>query len=81
MNVQMTALLNNILIFIVNPTIKLMVAVAVIVFIYGVFQFIRNAESSDGRKKGGLNIMWGVIGLFIMISAYGILNVVIDTIR
>jgi uncharacterized membrane protein len=73
-------LLGNILTYIVNPFITLMVGVAVLYFLWGVFQFIRNAESTDERKKGGMNMLWGAIGLFIMISAYGILNLILGTI-
>ena len=73
-------LLNNILDQIVNPLIILMVAVAVLYFLWGVFQFVKNAESSDERKKGGMNMLWGAIGLFIMVTAYGILNLIMGTI-
>ena len=74
-------LLQKILTNIVNPLVTLMVAVAVLVFLWGVFQFIRNAESSDERKKGGMNMMWGAIGLFIMVTAYGVLNLILGTIK
>jgi hypothetical protein len=57
-----------------------MVVVSVVVFLWGVFQFIRNAESSEERKKGGLHILWGSVGLFIMVTAYGILNLILGTI-
>lgn len=73
-------LLQNILDNIVNPLVTLMVGIAVIYFLYGVFQFIRNAESSDERKKGGMNMLWGALGLFIMVTAYGILNLILGTI-
>ena len=73
-------LLQNILTYIVNQLVSLMIGVAVIFFLWGVFQFVRNAESSDERKKGGMNMLWGVIGLFIMVTAYGILNLIIGTI-
>ncbi len=66
---------------IINPAIYLLMAVAVMYFLWGAFQFVRNADSSDERKKGGLNMMWGVIGLFIMVSAYGILNLIVTTVR
>ena len=46
-------LLQNILDNIVNPIITLLVAVAVVVFLWGILQFIRNAESPDKRKEGG----------------------------
>ncbi|OHA46996.1 MAG: hypothetical protein A2541_01080 [Candidatus Taylorbacteria bacterium RIFOXYD2_FULL_36_9] len=73
-------LLQNILDNIVNPIITLLVAVAVVVFLWGILQFIRNAESPDKRKEGGLYILYGALGLFIMSAAYGILNLVLGTI-
>jgi hypothetical protein len=74
------SLIGRILENIVNPLIALMVGVAVIYFIWGVFEFIRNAESSDERKKGGMHMLYGAVGLFIMIAAYGILNLILGTI-
>lgn len=74
-------LLQKIVDNIVEPLIVLMLAVAVIYFLWGVFQFVRNAESPEERKKGGTHMMYGVIGLFIMVSAYGIINVLLNTIR
>lgn len=74
-------LLNRILYNIVNPIITLMLVVAIIFFTWGVFQFVRNAESSEERKKGGMHILFGSLGIFIMVTAYGILNLIIGTIR
>lgn len=79
--IPVNTLIKNILDNIVNPVITLMVALAVIYFLYGAFVFIKNADSPEERKKGATNMMWGVIGLFIMVSAYGILNLIIGTIR
>jgi hypothetical protein len=73
-------LIQNILNNIVNPIITLMVGVAVLYFLWGVFEFVRNAESSEARKKGGMHILFGALGLFIMASAYGILNLILGTI-
>ncbi len=75
------ALITKILENIVNPIITLMVAVAIIIFLWGVFQFIRNADGSEDRKTGGLHILWGAVGLFLMVTAYGVLNLIIGTIR
>jgi uncharacterized membrane protein YidH (DUF202 family) len=77
---QVTNLITNILREIVNPIIALLVGIAVLVFIWGVFEFVRNAESSDERKTGAQHMLWGAIGLFIMSSAYGIMNLIIGTI-
>lgn len=72
-------LLQNILDNIVNPVIILMLAVAIIYFLWGMFEFVRNAESSDERKKGAQNMLWGAIGLFIMVTAYGIIHLIYGT--
>jgi hypothetical protein len=64
---------------ILNPLIRLMFAVAVIYFLWGVFVYITNAESDDGRKKGAQHIMWGLIGLVIMMGVYGILSIATGT--
>lgn len=61
---------------ILNPIIYLFFAAAFLYFVYGVIEFIRHAESEDGRETGGRHILWGVVGMFIMISAYGIMNLI-----
>ncbi len=73
-------LLANVVDNIVNPIVYLLLALAVFYFLWGVFKFIQNADSPDERKKGGLAMMWGVVGLFVMVTAYGILNLILQTI-
>ncbi len=72
------ALISNINKYIVNPLISLLIAMAIVVFLYGVWE----ALGSDVTKKtdGNRHMVWGIIGLFIMVSAIGILNVVCNTI-
>ena len=64
---------------IINPLILLLFAVALIYFLWGVFVYIKNAEDSAKRIEGGKHILYGVIGLAIMIGVYGILNIVTST--
>jgi len=78
--IDTNTLIQNILTNIVNPLILLMVGVAVIFFLWGVFEFIRNADSSEERKKGGMHMLFGALGLFIMSTAYGVLNLILGTI-
>ncbi|MBP6926146.1 MAG: hypothetical protein KBB70_00425 [Candidatus Pacebacteria bacterium] len=61
---------------ILNPVIKLGFAITLVIFLYGIFEFIKNAESSDARKLGGQHILWGVVGMFIMVAAGGIMQLV-----
>lgn len=66
--------------YIINPIIMLVFAVAMLIFFYGIFEFIRAAPDmgrarDDGKKK----ITYGLIGMFIMFSAYGFVRLVLTT--
>jgi di/tricarboxylate transporter len=65
---------------IINPIILLLFAVAVLVFLYGVFLYVKDSDSEDGRAIGRKHIIWGIFGMFIMISVFGILNIVMNSI-
>ncbi|MCC7436499.1 hypothetical protein IT402_01325 [Candidatus Nomurabacteria bacterium] len=64
---------------ILNPLIQFAFIVAFVVFIWGVAEFIRNANNPEARQKGQKHMMWGIIGLVIMVGVYGILNILINT--
>lgn len=73
------ALLAKINQFILNPIIVLGFVVATAVFFYGIAKFIWSADSDTNREEGKKSILYGVIGLFIMFSVYGIMHFVLDT--
>ena len=64
---------------IINPLILLISAAAFVVFLWGVFEFVRNAENATKREEGQKAIFWGIIGLVIIFGAYGIINVALGT--
>ncbi len=55
--------------------IPLLVTAAVIVFVYGVVNYIRNADSADQRKEGGMFMLYGVIALFVMVSIWALVGI------
>lgn len=61
------------------PLITLMLTVALVVFLYGCFLFIMGAAEPGKREEGRKHIMWGIIGMLIMVSAYAILNIAANT--
>jgi len=65
---------------IVNPIIQVIFAVALVIFVYGIFEFVRGADNPEVRKKGQQHIMYGLIGLFIMISVFTIINILMNSI-
>lgn len=72
-------LLNKIISVILQPIVILMFVVALVVFFWGIVQFISTSNTDDGREKGKRNILWGVVGMFIMFSVYGIIHIILQT--
>lgn len=70
------ATLNDVIIY---PLITLMMGVALLVFLYGCFEFIVNAGNSGARETGRKHIMWGIVGFVVMVSAYAILEIATGT--
>ncbi len=64
---------------IINPLIQLLFAVAVAVFLYGVFQFMMNQTNEENKTTGKSHMLWGIIGLVLMIGVWTILNILLDT--
>lgn len=59
-----------------DPFIKFLIALAALVFIWGVIQFIASGGNPETQSTGRRHIVWGIIGLVIMVGALGILNLV-----
>lgn len=66
--------------FIDNYLVPLLFAVAFIVFIFGIFQyFIAGGADEEKRTKGRSFMLWGIIGFFVMVSIWGILNLLVNS--
>lgn len=64
-----------------KPVVWLLFAVAFLMFVYGIFQFIKNIDSSDTeRETGKRNMIYGVVGMVIMVSVFGIIRIIAGTI-
>lgn len=64
---------------ILYPLIALLLGVALVVFLWGVMQYISNAESDEARATGKRHMIYGIIGFVIMLSAVAILTIAANT--
>ncbi len=69
-----SGLIRKLAVSILNPTIGLLFGLAILIFVWGIAQYIRASDESGERAKGAQHMMWGLIGIFIMLSAYAILQ-------
>ena len=75
-----TKLIENILDFINGTLIYLVFALAFIFFIWGVFKyFILGGASDETREEGKKFIVWGIVALAVMVSVWGLVNLLVDT--
>ncbi len=58
-----------------NIAIGLLVALAVFYVIWGVFEFVQSAGDEEKRKEGRGRMIYGVIGIAVMLSVYGLVNI------
>lgn len=61
---------------ILTPLITLLFAVAVIYFLYGLFRFIQNQGNEKEIEGGKSQMVWGIVGIAIMVGVYGILHLI-----
>lgn len=75
----MDALLTKIKTLIINPTIYLLLALAAVYFVWGVFTFVSNYENPEAQAAGKKHMIWGIVGIAIMLSAFGIMKMIAGT--
>jgi uncharacterized membrane protein YidH (DUF202 family) len=79
--VSITQLVGRIVEHIVNPLMLLIIGAGLLYFLWGLAQFIMNTDNESGRADGKRHMIWGVFGVFIMVSVWGILQVLFNTVN
>lgn len=65
---------------VINPVIFFMFAVAMVYFLFGVAQYLMYADNEEIRKKSKSHMIWGIVGLFIMVAVFGIMRLILNTV-
>lgn len=69
----------NIQIFINSTLIPFVIGIAVLIFIFGLFQFITAGGDEEKLKTARGTIIWGIVIIAVMISVWGLINLVVGT--
>lgn len=67
------ALFQNLVTYLFSPLFQLVVAVTIVYFLYGVLMFIVNFNDPEKKETGKRHMVYGLIGLLIILSINGIL--------
>lgn len=67
---------------IINPLLALIFATGLLVFIYGLVEYMWGLSSdTDKKNTGKQHMLWGIIGMFIMFAAWAILELIARTLN
>jgi hypothetical protein len=58
--------------------VPLVFAIAFLVFIWGIFQYFI-AGGEDKRKEAVKLMLYGIVGFFVMVSVWGLVNILVGT--
>jgi len=58
---------------ILGPLVPLLISLAVVIFLYGVIVLIFS-EGGEKKEEGKQYMLWGIIGIFVMVSVWGLVN-------
>ncbi len=64
-----------------NVFIQILIAFAVIWIIFNVIRFIMKSDDPEGRKTYLHAVLWGIVGLAIILSIWGLVRILTNTFR
>ena len=63
---------------ILNTVLPIIISATVVYFVYGMFQVFL-ASDEEKKEKAKSTVIYGVIALFVMISIWGLVNILYNT--
>ncbi|PIP69142.1 hypothetical protein CO033_02145 [Candidatus Nomurabacteria bacterium CG_4_9_14_0_2_um_filter_32_10] len=78
-NPKFQDLLSYVVCIINGSVIPLIFALAVVMFIWGVVQYVINSDEEAKKEKGKQFMIWGIIGLTVMVSIWGLVSILGST--
>ncbi len=71
----------NWLVGLLNYIVRLIVLLALIAFLYGILKLVFvDASNETERAKARKFMLWGIVSLFVMVSVWGLVNVLKSTV-
>ena len=62
---------------ILNPIISILFVLATVIFLWGVIQYVIGSQGDTAKLEKGKQVMiWGIVGMTVMASAWGIVAVI-----
>ena len=70
-----TGIMNVIKTELLDPFITFLFVLGTAIFLWGVVEMLANPDNEEARATGRKHMIWGIVGLFIMLSVRAIITV------
>lgn len=64
---------------IIQPITTLLLALAILYFLWNVVQFIRKNDKPEEIEKFKTHTMWGIVAIFVMVSVWGLVQILVTS--
>lgn len=64
-----------------NIVIYVLVSLAVVFIVYNVVWYMIKGNEPEAKKEAAKNLTWGIVGLAIIVSLWGLVNIIVGTFK
>jgi hypothetical protein len=61
-------------VYIISLIVPLLISLAIVAFMWGIVKFIAHADDEKAIVEGKQFMVWGLVGIFVLISFWGIVG-------
>jgi heme A synthase len=73
---NLQSIINVILSSFIDPLIPIFVGLAIIIFAWGLFNYLKSGIGEKAQIEGAKSLMfWGVVIIFVMVSVWGLVAI------
>ena len=62
-----------------NAIIPILISLAFVYLLWGIVKFVTAGDDPVKRASGRAAILWGIVALFVMVSIWGLVNILSNT--
>ena len=79
MNLGTSPLLDRIVTYVIDPAVKVIFTLGLFMFFYGLVEYLWQLKDGKADGDGRKHMLWGLVGMLIMVSVYGIIALIMNT--
>lgn len=72
-------ILQRIISYVIDPSLRVLFTLGLFLFIWGIVEFLWGVKNGEASQKGKDHMVYGLIGMLIMVSVYGIIALIVNS--